>query len=157
MTLLAEQPQTANSPRSDGRVLLSNVSWDGYLKLLDEIGDKSVRLTYDNGQLEFEVPTELHELLAELAADLVKAVLDHAGLEYQSMRSTTWRRLQGLKGLEADACFYIASLPAILDRKQVDLERDPPPDLAVEAEVTSSLLDKGAVYAGLRVPELWRI
>src|SRR5262249_27682335 len=37
------------------------------------------------------------------------------------------------------------------------LRRDPPPDLAIEVDVTSSSLDRMAIYAALRVPELWRL
>jgi hypothetical protein len=37
-----------------------------------------------------------------------------------------------------------------------DLEIDPPPDLAIEIEMTRSALDRIGIYGALRVPELWR-
>jgi hypothetical protein len=40
--------------------------------------------------------------------------------------------------------------------ERVDLAIDPPPDLAIEVELTSGLLDKLSVYAALGVPEVWR-
>jgi Uma2 family endonuclease len=136
---------------------LANVSWEGYEKLLDEIGDSAVRMTYDSGYLEFELPTELHERLTELVGSLVEAALEAADIDFQPLGSTTWRREPRAKGLEADQCFYIQSLPLIQGKSEIDLEQDPPPDLGIETEVTSPLLDKMAVYAGLGVPELWRV
>ncbi|HEX7449335.1 MAG TPA: Uma2 family endonuclease, partial [Pirellulales bacterium] len=56
----------------------------------------------------------------------------------------------------ADECYYLQHEPQICDRDVIDLSVDPPPDLAVEVEISRSLLDKFAVYAALRVPEIWR-
>ncbi len=60
------------------------------------------------------------------------------------------------RGLEPDDCFYLASFDKVVDWNTLNLERDPPPDLALEVDVTSSCLDRMGVYAGLRVPEVWR-
>ena len=40
-------------------------------------------------------------------------------------------------------------------RKRLDLDVDPPPDLAIEVDISSSSLDKLAIYASLGVPEVW--
>ena len=42
-------------------------------------------------------------------------------------------------------------------RRRLNLRIDPPPDLAIEVDVTSSSLDRLAIYSALRVPELWRV
>ncbi len=157
MTAVAEQPPKVAPARPPGSFVLSDVSWDGYVKILDEVGDRAVRMTYDDGLLEFELPSELHELLTAIVGAMVAAALDAAGIDYQPVGSTTWRRERGRAGIEADNCFYIANLPAILARDHVDLDRDPPPDLAVETEVSSPMVDKARVYAALGVPELWRV
>jgi Uma2 family endonuclease len=39
--------------------------------------------------------------------------------------------------------------------EDLDLKKDPPPDLAVEVDVTHHLIDRLKVYAGLGVPEVW--
>ncbi len=39
---------------------------------------------------------------------------------------------------------------------KIDLKLDPPPDLAIEIDVTNSSIDKMTVYADLKVPEVWR-
>ncbi len=45
--------------------------------------------------------------------------------------------------------------PRVRGRDEIDLRVDPPPDLAVEVEITAASLDKLAVYAALGVPEVW--
>jgi Uma2 family endonuclease len=41
-------------------------------------------------------------------------------------------------------------------KKQWTSLADPPPDLAVEIDITSSWLDRLEIYAALKVPEVWR-
>ncbi|MCI0664387.1 MAG: Uma2 family endonuclease, partial [Acidobacteria bacterium] len=69
---------------------------------------------------------------------------------------TTLKRKRALQGKEPDDCFYIGDITRILGKKRLDLDYDSPPDLAIEVDVTSSTLDKMAIYAGLGVPEVWR-
>ena len=70
--------------------------------------------------------------------------------------NTTWKKRAIAKGLEADECYYIANAQWAADREKIDLHTDPPPDLAIEVDITRSSLDKQAIYAALGVPELWR-
>jgi Uma2 family endonuclease len=44
----------------------------------------------------------------------------------------------------------------VREKHVLDLETDPPPDLAIEVEITRSSLDRMSIYAQLRVPEVWR-
>jgi hypothetical protein len=41
-------------------------------------------------------------------------------------------------------------------KKEWDVLIDPPPDLAVEIDITRSSLDRQGIYAALQVPEIWR-
>ena len=61
------------------------------------------------------------------------------------------------KGLEADQCYYFdpAKLDAIAGRDP-DRPDDPLPDLAIEIEISSSAVDKMAIYAALGFAEVWR-
>jgi Uma2 family endonuclease len=61
-----------------------------------------------------------------------------------------------LKGLQADGCFYIQNAEQVIGRDDFDLETAPPPDLAVEIDITRKSLRKLSIYAALRVPEVWR-
>jgi Uma2 family endonuclease len=157
MTAIAPPPAPIQSPDPPGRVLLRGVSWEGYEKLVDDLDDCRVHLTYDDGFLEIEVPSKRHEELSKLAGGLVHELLDAATLRYQPLGATTWKRKALLKGIEADECYYIQSVASIAGKEEIDLGVDPPPDLAIEVEVSNSAIDKLAVYAALRVPEIWRI
>ena len=60
------------------------------------------------------------------------------------------------KGLEPDECYWVANEPLVRARADLDLEVDPPPDIAVEVEETRSVLNRMGIYAALRVSEVWR-
>lgn len=60
------------------------------------------------------------------------------------------------KGTEPDACFYVQSAPAIGPKVDIDFDRDPPPDIAVEIDVQHDSLGKFPLYAAFGVPEIWR-
>ena len=70
--------------------------------------------------------------------------------------STTWNREDLDKGLAADESFYLGDLDRVAEPDNINLEFDPPPDLAIEVELTRSALDRVGIYGALRVPELWR-
>ncbi len=56
-------------------------------------------------------------------------------------------------GIEPDDCFYIQNYKAVIGKNRLDLMVDPPPDLAIETDLTSKTeLD---AYEALKVPELW--
>ncbi len=59
-------------------------------------------------------------------------------------------------GKEADACFYLANEHRVRGKRKIDLAIDPPPDLAIEVEVSPPASDIESVYAALGVPEIWR-
>ena len=61
------------------------------------------------------------------------------------------------KGLEPDECFWIAHAAQIAGVRRLDLRIHPPPDLAIEVDVTNSSLDRMGIYAALGVPEVWRL
>jgi Uma2 family endonuclease len=71
-------------------------------------------------------------------------------------RTTTFRRRQKERGLEPDDCYWIASEPLVRGKEEIDLKVDPPPDLAIEVDITSSSLNRMSIYASLNVPEVWR-
>jgi len=54
-------------------------------------------------------------------------------------------------------CFYVQNASFLIGKDEIDLRCDPPPDLVVEIDRTSSSLDKHAIYAALGVPEIWRL
>lgn len=142
--------------RGERRVLLSGISWAVYEQLRDNKANWRVRMAYDNGRLELMSPSEDHESITELIGELVKAFTEELGIPRRSLGSTTWRRREFDKGLEPDACFYLLSHPRVRNRRPIDLAIDPPPDLAVETEISRSVVVRLRIYAALGVPEIWR-
>jgi Uma2 family endonuclease len=70
--------------------------------------------------------------------------------------STTMRMRPRKRGLEPDDCYWIAHAPEVRGKSTIDLTTDPPPDLAIEVNVSRSSLDRMDIYEKLRVPEVWR-
>lgn len=139
------------------RVVLPRISWQTYERLLEEVGDGPFRLTFDRGRLEIELPSVEHERLKKFVGQLIETYALEVGIDFLPLGSATWRREPASGGLEADECYYVANARAVADKAEIDLEVDPPPDLAVEVDLTRSSVDKQGVYARLRIPELWRV
>src|SRR5439155_310836 len=84
----------------------------------------------------------------------IGALADELGLPLMRGGSTTLRRRRKQRGLEPDRCFWIANEPAVRAVRDLDLRIHPPPDLAVETDVTNSSLDRMGIYAALGVLEV---
>jgi Uma2 family endonuclease len=136
------------------RLLLQDVTWQEFETILEELGDhRSARLAYDNGTLEIMMPLPEHEDDKEIVGDLIKALLEELDIEFRSLGSTTFKKSQ-TQGLEPDQCFYVQNEAAMRGKKRIDLSVDPPPDLAIEIDVT--FRTHPSIYEALGVPELWR-
>jgi Uma2 family endonuclease len=137
------------------RVLLRDVTWQEFETILDELGEhRAARIAYDRGVLEIMAPLPEHEFGKEIISDLIKALLEELDIEFISLGSTTFKNQIMLQGIEPDQCFYIQNERIIRGKKRLDLTQDPPPDLALEIDVTSRT--NPSIYAALQVPELWR-
>jgi Uma2 family endonuclease len=146
---------TIASKRAD-RVLLYNISWEQFENLLKDLGEhRAARVAYDNGTLEIMTPLPEHEYYKEVISDLTKDIAQELERDYESFGSTTWKREIRMAGLEPDNCFYFQNVDAVRGRLDVNLTQDPPPDLALEIDVTSKSLNRFPIYARLGVPELW--
>ncbi len=78
------------------------------------------------------------------------------GIEIQSVASTTFKRKDLGKAFEADESYYIENAEAIRTKEELDLLIDPPPDLVIEIEITSSAIQKMNLFAAMGIPEVWR-
>ena len=137
------------------RIQLQDVDWNEFEAILDELGEKrSSRIAYSDGILEIRMPLPEHEVDSELISDIVKILLEELDINNECFGSTTFKRQDMLKGIEPDQCFYIKNAAVMIGKRRLDLTTDPPPDLAIEVDVTSKTgLD---AYRGLEVSELWR-
>jgi Uma2 family endonuclease len=148
---------TATLIQSPDRVVLQNISWQTYRSLVTDFEpEPAIRLTYDRGTLEIRMPLDPHETFKKLLGRLIEAATEELGLEIRSLGSRTCDREDLAKGLEPDQCYYIQHEAQVRGVAQIDLAHYPPPDLAVEIDITSSSLNRLAIYSALRIPELWR-
>ena len=138
--------------------VLHDIDWHTYSQLLRVFqGRRRLRLTYDRGTLEIMSPLFEHDALAYLLGRFVDVLTEELNLPCRAGRSVTLRRKRKQRGLEADNCYWIAHAHRLQGKTRLDLRSDPPPDLAIEVDVTRSSLDRMSIYAALNVPEVWRL
>jgi Uma2 family endonuclease len=138
------------------RLQLQGVNWPKFEAILAELGDKRAsRIAYSNETLEIRMPLPEHEKAKVLVGDMVKILLEELDLDNECFGSSTFKRLDMATGIEPDDCFYLENATPMIGKNRVDLTVDPPPDLAIEVDVTSKTGLEA--YQRLGVPELWRI
>ena len=156
-TRTAEYLEAIEHLPSGATLVFSQVSWEDYENVLDDLGHRpGLRVAYDEGTLEITTVSSEHEDYADFILRLAGVLSEELDIKLETRGSTTWKRKKLRKGLEPDTCFYIANAQRIIGKRKIDLESDPPPDVAVEVEVTKESLSKFPIYAALGVPEIWR-
>ena len=147
----------AISTPSEQRTVLQNISWQTFVALLRETGsDRGTRFAYDCGTLEIMTPLYEHENPKIQFDRFIFALAEELEIEIKSAGSMTLKREEVNRGIEPDNCYYIQKEPAVRGRQELDLETDPPPDLAIEIDITSSSVNKFGIYSVLGISELWR-
>ena len=137
------------------QLLVEDVNWQQFESILAELGERRAsRLSYSNGRLEIMVPLPEHEKAKEIIGDMIKILLEARQIAFESLGSTTLKNERMSQAVEPDTCFYIQNQAAVIGKNRLDMSVDPPPDLAIEIDLTSrTQLDN---YQILGVPELWR-
>jgi Uma2 family endonuclease len=136
-------------------VILYDLSWDEFEAILVDLGEsRSSRIAYDRGRLEIMTPLPEHEVNKEYVSDFVKVLLEELDIEFCPLGSTTFKNQIMFKGIEPDSCFYIQNEAVVRGKNRLDLTIDPPPDLALEIDITNR--SHPEIYQSLGVPELWR-
>lgn len=146
---------TVSSP-AEQRVVLDNISWSTYLAILNDAENRRGRIAYYRGILEIMSPSKLHENIKKLIARMIEAFSEATGIEADGAGSTTFRREDLESGFEPDECYYIKNANAVLGKDELDLTIDPPPDLAVEIDISCTSQGKFGIYQALGIPEIWR-
>lgn len=135
-----------------GAVVRVPGTWQDYQSILAHLGDRtSPRIKYRDGELLFMVPLPEHGKQLDIIVDMVKVLLRHQGLKFDSYHETTMD-LPEHSGVIPDHFFYIGELP-VVGKRRIDWSNDPPPNLAIECDITSftSVND----YLPYGVSELW--
>jgi Uma2 family endonuclease len=137
------------------QMLLKDISWQQLENILEEMGERrAARISYSHGWLEIMLPLPEHEKDKEYIGDLVKILLEILQIDFEPFGSTTLKNERMRQAVEPDTSFYIQNQAAIIGKNRIDLTIDPPPDLAIEIDITSRTIFDN--YELLGVPELWR-
>jgi Uma2 family endonuclease len=146
-----------SSDRANSQILLPSIKWETYRAIADDLETQpNKRLTYDNGLLEIRMPSDLHENYKKLLGRIVESLTEALEIEIRSLGSMTCDREDLARGLEPDQCYYIQNEANVWGNDKINLQIDPPPDLAIKIDITSSSINRFAIYAKLAVPEIWR-
>lgn len=138
-------------------VTIPNLSWQEFELLLKELGEnRTNRIAYYNGTLEIMSPLVLHERPNRIITDIVKAILDSQGRDWEDFGSTTFTRPE-VAGVEPDTCLYVQNALSVRGCTHMEMYVYPPPDLAVESDLTS--VTTVSAYTALGVPEVhvWKL
>ena len=151
-------PRTEAPPIPDGLgpVLLFGVPWALYERMVEEIAHRHARFTYDRGTLQIMTLSPKHEWGSRTFERLIGILTEELDLPVAAFGSMTHQRADLEKGIEPDECYYFNHLDRVVGMSHFDPATDPVPDLAVEVEVTRSLVDRIGIYAALGIAELWR-
>ena len=119
-------------------VLLEGITWETYERLRGDLDDAGshVKIVYDDGRMAVMAPLWIHDRNKTLIRRMIEMLTFELDMPIVSCGSVTWKRKDLRKGLEPDEGYYIQHAPQIGGRTDVDLERDPPPDLVLEIEAT---------------------
>ena len=100
-------------------------------------------------------PSDEHEEYKQLVGTLVVLWAIEKRIPQRALGSMTIRKMHLLRGVEPDQCYYVRSEPSVRGKRKLDLSIDPPPDLAIEIDVSGSSAEKLDRYAALGVSEVW--
>jgi Uma2 family endonuclease len=141
------------------QVVLRGLNWADYRQLLDArvaAGRRAIRITYFRGQAEIMTVSNPHERWKKLLALLIETYLIETGIPFNPSGGITLDREDVDSGFEPDECYYIRNAARAAGARDLDFTVDPPPDLAVEIEVSRTVVGRLPAYASLGVPEVWR-
>jgi len=142
---------------SGARLLIEDFDWKHYEQLREAIGNGSRwRVSYDHGRLEILSPSPRHDKFGALIDLVVFVFMEVHDLDLESYGHATWKSKAIEVGVEPDCCYFIRKAHRVVGKLDFNMAVDPPPDVAVEVDLTRSSFKKLSIYAALGVPEVWR-
>jgi len=141
---------------AEQRFRISGIDWPTYVAFSDLLDERHIRITYDRGEMELMTTSHEHERGKKRLARLIEALTEELAIDILGGGSMTCRREDMERGFEPDECYWIEHEAAMRDRDEIDFTRDPPPDLAIEVEISRSTIPRLPLYASLGVSEVWR-
>ena len=152
----AAPPLGTGSPVTEQRFVLNSIDWQSYRAISHALTGRHLRITYDRGRLELMTISRLHGTFCFLFAQIISILTDEFSLPCGGCRDMTCDRESLERGIEPDECFYIENEARMRGKDNLDMSVDPPPDLAVEIDISRDSRRRLSIYAALGVPEVWR-
>ena len=143
------------------RHVMRDATWTFYDWLSDALGERApFRIAYDGKDIEITVLGPKHERFKVLLGLFIDCVSTGLEIDCEGLGSTTWKRPEMERGIEADSCYYfdptkIEACEAAIARESNNVVDYPNPDLAVEIELSPSKIDRPAIYRAVKVLEVW--
>ncbi len=135
--------------------ILHDIDWQQFEAILEDLGEnRASRIAYFDGVLEIRMPLPEHERTKVIISNLLVILLEELDWEWESLGSSTFKTKSMKAGIEPDDCFYIKNYAAMIGKKRLDMSIDPPPDIAIEVDLTSNT--QISAYEALAVAEIWR-
>ncbi len=151
---MATVTKTSPSPS----VVINDLTWADYEAMLKIVGDRPIRINYDRGRMEIMSPLPKHGNGSYLLGHMVDILIEELDIDYQPADPVTLRRSDLEKGVEPDKLYYFGeNAGKVRGKWDLDLTIDPPPDLIIEVDVTSSSVPRLPIFAALGISEVWRI
>ena len=145
------QPASPSSPAApaplpaDDIIVLENVTWADYQRLLEIRGERPVpRLTYVKGVLELMTPSRPHESIKSMIGRLVEAWCFEHEVAISPYRSWTHESKDAERGVEPDECYVLGNV-----------EKPDRCDLAIEVVWSAGGINKLDAYQPLGIREVW--
>jgi Uma2 family endonuclease len=153
----AQANETAPGEQS---LVLYGIGWDQYETVLKAFPEQGgLRITYVDRRLTLVSPiSRRHDWHEHVLGRLVETVASSLGIEWEPAVHATFHREDLEVGVEGDQTFYFGPHAELMRGPvNVDLSTQPPPDLAIEVEVSHRSDDSVEVWRRLGVPEVWRL
>lgn len=143
-------------PRGEQRILLHDIDWATYKRISEALVERHFRLSYDGWNLELMTKSSSHCWLSRLLGYFVLALTEELDVPRVSCGGMTCERDDLERALEPDECFYLVNAARVSGKHPINLHSDPPPDLAIEIDLTTDSRRRFGIYAKIGVPEIWR-
>jgi Uma2 family endonuclease len=155
------QPPTASAkpePLLNGEQrLVLYANWEIYERFLAARGEEypGLRISYNRGRLELLTTSGPHERFKVLLSRFLEMYTFEFKLPLLGYGEATLKRRDLDRGMEPDQWYYVEHADQMGGIRELDFTRDPPPDLAIEIEVSRSIVDRIDICRAIGIRELW--
>jgi Uma2 family endonuclease len=160
MTIQSHQPlpfsPASPPPKGEQQFVLWNIPWENYVKIGELLADRpALRLTYDRGTLELMTTCPRRERYKHWLGRFLETIGEELNRPIAPGGSMTFQREDLNRGFELDGCFWVANELAMRAKLTWEPGKDPPPDVGLEIKVSRSAVNRMAIFAAFRIPEIW--